>query len=275
MNYLDRLISRALAIPRDSGTAVFDPFEQVADWPLDLQVPPAARTVNVPEVDLATIDPSPGAAARRSPSDRGEQSTSDASKGGPKAIAPGYDATVPGKPPRPQSAAPAVAGTATEPKPDESAAAPVPRAPLEIATDFMRSVAPTMVPDIVDEGAARPSRTPAPDGVPTRADASNTVQPPRSITVAGDHAAPTIATVMPPVPKPLPIASVQAERDRPTNTTPRPSAEARAKASAERPRPPAPTFAKVERPIVFDRSPSSRDELAHGTGILRFGIGQG
>lgn len=34
MNYLERLLTRALAVPRSDGDAVFDPFEMVGEWPI-------------------------------------------------------------------------------------------------------------------------------------------------------------------------------------------------------------------------------------------------
>jgi hypothetical protein len=52
MNYVERLIHRALAAPRQVLASVFDPFEQTALWPVD---PPA----------LARSEPTQGAASVR------------------------------------------------------------------------------------------------------------------------------------------------------------------------------------------------------------------
>ena len=54
MTYIERLLSRALALPRSRREGLFDPFEQVADWPLaDPAAPSAAAPAPPPAEAMA------------------------------------------------------------------------------------------------------------------------------------------------------------------------------------------------------------------------------
>ncbi|HEY9029080.1 MAG TPA: hypothetical protein VIP05_32645, partial [Burkholderiaceae bacterium] len=67
MNHIERLLGRALAVPRDAPRALFDPFEQFAPLPLDapppLHVARAAAHEGAPAQASTRASPPPVASA--------------------------------------------------------------------------------------------------------------------------------------------------------------------------------------------------------------------
>ena len=62
MDYLRRLLLRSLAVPREQGSPVFDPFAQVAGWEFDATVPPPQESAA--GAGGCHVVPARGAAAR-------------------------------------------------------------------------------------------------------------------------------------------------------------------------------------------------------------------
>jgi hypothetical protein len=168
MNYLDRLIQRARAVPRGDRAQLHDPFEQVADWLLD---PPKARQPDIPpSAEPPRPLPAPNAAEM------------------PAIVPKPIDAPPPPAAalPRPE---PAHADTPPTLVPEEPPAPPSRSHPLEIADAFMRSLAPapielpaghpaeTILPP--EPPVVRPERPAAPPGEPALMTPQQPIEPAR------------------------------------------------------------------------------------------------
>lgn len=262
MNYRERLLSRAAAVPRSGGEALFDPFAQVAVW--------------LPE---ETAQSSPIAPASPPILPQGEPAAraSEVLSYPPAPLA---------QPIRPQP----VSASAASPAPERSAAALVtpshrsdavppvvpPPDPLAMADAFFNEIAPNLArspsraatPGTSDREPLQPGKQTAPAETPTvRAAPALPPAPP-----AQQQAS---LTVVPPKPAeaPLPRTAAQAARRSapPTETRPAPQQPERAR----KPQPPLIDAARDARVIAVSSSAAPRSDLAHSLGILRFGIGQG
>jgi hypothetical protein len=259
MTYIERLLLRALAVPRDHAAGLFDPFEQAATWSLD---------------DATTREPAPPVVVR--PPDAAV----------PLQAAPIADALAPSLPAA--AMAPTLQPLDSQARPSSqsllaeapiTSVQPAPVAPnrplvtpasdpnaeaLARADAVMRALSPKAVPveqPTPSAVASADPATPRPRGVRrTEAETPDTArarQPARILP-------------QPPSPRPTP-AAVRAALETPA---------ARAAATtAERPgspvpaRSPAPVPARRSTIVVASDTPRLRD-LAHSSSILRFGLGQ-
>ncbi|WP_298174006.1 hypothetical protein [Novosphingobium sp.] len=263
MNYRERLLSRAAAVPRSGGEALFDPFAQVAAWLPEEAPPVAARP------PAAVAFPLEHRTAVRADEPMAQLSDPPASP-----LRPSLPVSL-----LPESAtprAPAVAPdapAATQAAAAQSVASPD---PLAMADAFFNQIAPRIT--------RSPAHTAGPD-MPT-------TQPAQ----AGQQAAPANAPTMrvTPLAPPAPPAPQQPARalvppKPPAAPLPRaPSAAAARPASVAEPkahplkdeaaRKPAPSpieTAGTARVVAVASAAAPRSDLAHSLGILRFGIGQG
>ncbi len=260
MNYLERLLRRSLAVPGAVAQDVFDPFDQVAPWEVApsaaegaLPVLTAPQQVVLPEPAGAGDLPVLAAALRPTP-------------------APADGVAVPVSPAAERRPAalpvPAVADVAA-PLAVDPVAPPRTVLPesLARADAFMQSlgVAPLATPDT---GAARaaPGAAALPQGEPQPAPRA-----PRA-TVTKQQA--VLPSLRPPAPPqlPPPVAAPAAARQR---AAPAASSAAAAPANAPRPAPAAPRERIVQTTVFVSPAPRALDDLAHSSGIARFGIGQG
>ena len=257
MTYLERLVRRARMTPAAPGAALRDPFEQIADWPLETPVsqpaappataprstalpPPAAAPVQIPSDDdgppsVPVVMPSPALepAGRlvvervASPADRETQEPGGGDPGErPPVLAP--------------------------PEPESAAA-------LRTADAFMHRLGarlPAPPPEAANPAACEPF-PPAPlERRPQRS-----ADPPARVTPVSPPAAP-----LPALPRLLssPVAA--------TPTAPRQDAAARpADRPAPRPRPSTETRRVV---VVERRGGAPHERHVHGGGAPRFGLGQ-
>ncbi len=254
MNYLERLIRRALAVPRDTDQGLFDPFEQTAPWALDEAQLLRARA------------PTPGtvpAAAERDPPSAGAAPSAIGRE--PPILNP-VDAT---PPPVVQSAVRVMkveqALMPTLPvTPSTPDAEPLHEKSLARADAFMQSLKSAQDPPDARHRSVEPPRSAG------EHDARHVAVPPRRAAPvppdAGDP--PSIRPVAPRPPAVFPPARVQS----PDREKAQPRAEP---ANRDRRAPPAGQPSVITRTVVI-APPRSRqlDDLAHGSAISRFGLGQ-
>ncbi len=246
MRYLDRLIQRARAVPRDSVAALFDPFEQVAPWPLDAPEPAPGAAVPPPLTPAA-----PPTIEARQAADPGEDRTPFA----PLEEIMAKD-TAASRPERPQPLVP-------EPAPVQA----LPSDPLEIADAFMRALEPAATPRPAAAAAAAEIVQPP-------------VPPPRNedIPVVRRRAEPPDrpALVAPPPPPPAATWPAPLRSEAPAPAAPSPAR--RSAVDAQRsptPAPAAPLVMPSGRVIVRAGNDERLADLAHGSRIVHFGLRQG
>lgn len=244
MNHLERLLSRALATPRDAARPLFDPFDQVAL--LALQAPPplhvARATGHAAAPALASMPGLPRETLSTQPSGPVPSPVASASAVSPQT--PPLAAT-------PQVPAPLAPTT----PPQAAMATPAHGTPQGRADAFMRALGVAL-----PEPPAVSPASPAPHAVPvTSRPEAPRVAAPRLATPARGA-----AIARPPLPgrTPAPVPAPQA-------------ASAPAAGGARRAPPAAPIEHVVERTVVVSSSAHGLDELAHASRIVRFGIGQG
>jgi hypothetical protein len=258
MDYLQRLIHRAIAVPREQAQAVFDPFEQVAAWALDVTppvraaplVPPGdAPPPGVGPLDVPAITPVQPAAVAAMPSLREANAMEPAA---PPSSATVQSVTSPG----------AVIPAHT----DAPRALAPERDPLRQADAFMNALGVKTL---------RPDPPPPPQAAATHIDAraDRREPPPRSQPVQVAPAAPVLVRPTPPRAPVVIEAAPAAPRSPPR--TPAPPNPNSAAPAARRTTPATVQERIVQTTIVMSASSSHRlDELAHSSGIARFGIGQ-
>lgn len=259
MNYLERLLRRALAVPGAVVQDVFDPFDQVAPWVIEpsaaeraLPVQPAPEQVVLPEPAGASDLLAVAAPLQALP----------ASINGVAAPHTHAAARPPAPLPEPAAAdvtAPLAAGPVAV-----SRAAQL--QPLARADVFMQSLG--VVPSApLETGAARTAPGPAilPQGEPQPA-------PPAHPDTAAKQQA-VLPPLRPPAPPklPTPVAAPAAVRRR---ASPAASSAAAPPANTPRPAPAAPGERIVQTTVFVSPAPRTLDDLAHSSGIARFGIGQ-
>jgi hypothetical protein len=258
MHYLERLICRAGAVPREMASEVFDPFEQVAPWGDAVDAPVKVA----PAAPLASNTPPaepPGSAApvleRGGEVPHAKPATPAADGAQPmllSAVAPAMPVLGTLIPVAPAPAAPMQPATTPT------------AAPLARADGFMRSLG---IQQPVMQPAAPPRATPPAEppsaplvqaGPSPRANALERALPPLLRPVQPQALAPVMAPAAPP--RGL-AREAPAAREGQAHT-------------ARRSVPAAPPQRIVQTTVVL--APPSRrlDELAHGTAIARFGLGQ-
>jgi hypothetical protein len=257
MDYLRRLLLRSLAVPREQGSSVFDPFAQVAGWEFDAPAPAATKPSSV---EPAAATPMPNGIESIAP-----------------VAAPLQPAQIPAIEP--------VLANVPRAQPDrrsEDTAPALPSAPAPVATAGDRSLAPDPAPLAQADAFMRAlgmNSVVAPEapGAPRKVDAP--VAPPRAAdrpppAAAQPEAATTPMLVRPALPPAIPAAK---PRENPRARTEPPHARhPPAPASAPRPAPPlaAPIERIVQTTVVVAPASRGLDDLAHSSGISRFGIGQ-
>jgi hypothetical protein len=251
MHYFERLIRRALAVPRDMPGRIFDPFEQIAPWLIDPShaLSPTAR-ISSDALAEAGTPPEP-VMPPSAPSKPPETVT-----------------TVQPSPPEPPIPAPVrtVERFLERPTRESKAAAAGlrPDAPLAKADAFMTAL---NVKRIAPE-TAEPVRA----ALPEQRIAPLEPAPPARQSLAPTPHAPKVHLV-----RPIPPRRSPPERPSPPRTdASAPAAPAREDLASRRA-----TAVTAPQPIVTRTvlvAPSARpqlDDLAHSSGISHFGIGQG
>lgn len=263
MRYVERLLRRALALPRDSSPYLFDPFEQTAILaaPEDVQeascrsslspaVPLEASTAGRPAEPPAPVE-QPEAGRPRLPQPLTSRNSS----------APGPVRSTAAKFARPEEAD-------LEPRliPDTRSVAPA--LPPE---EYSDPAPPRREPRTQKRSARHEDRLtpPAPKVAPALASGPIEARP-----QAPRRAALPLA---PEAPRAPPAAIKRQER-------PAPPFEGASRSSAERPSqarakpagkaPPAPVPVRVRHMLVGRRTSDPRDDLSQARAIRRFGIGQ-
>jgi hypothetical protein len=257
MDYLRRLLLRSLAVAREQGSPVFDPFAQVAGWEFDASAPAPPQESAAEPVPAAA----PAPAARRlvpaSPLQPPQAPAFDAAAAGaPPAVDPPALAQAP--PPAP--------GTLAPPARNDTAGPAVPeRVLLTQADAFMRSLGMKSVvaPEVPapDQAVAAPS-VPAPHQHRASGPAPHTDE--SGVPVLVRPAIPT--AIQQPRAQAKPRGKLEAAR----------AATAPAAAAAPRSASPlaAPPQRIVQTTVVVAPAARGLDDLAHSSGISRFGIGQ-
>jgi hypothetical protein len=255
MHYFERLIRRALAVPRDMPGRIFDPFEQIAPWLIDpsLALNPAERISSDAPAEAGT--PPAQAAASVKPSSAPDKP--------PETVA-----TVQPSPPEPPipAAIRAVERFLDGPSRESKAAAAElrPDAPMAKADAFMTAL---NVKRIAPE-TAEPARAAPPEQRITPLE----LAPPARHGLEPTPHAPKVQLVRPITPRRSPP-----ERPLPPSS----NASAPAVPAREHPASRRPTAVTAPQSIVTRTvlvAPSTRpqlDDLAHSSGISHFGIGQG
>ena len=258
MNHFERLILRALATPRHRRPGVFDPFEQVAEWPLDpLETAPAAPPAATPLMSAREHPAPPGTPV--------PEARATAPALAPEPVLPGSRPApvLPASPPQAPGATVQVLAAPTSPAQHAATAPPVPTAHAQAHADaFMRAMGIQGIP-------AAPV-TPA----PPRTLAPGVGVAPRSVAVAPTGAAPGAAALVQP-PEPAPRADAPARRAAPPSPSPYGPATAEPAPSPRASRQPVPQERVVATTVVVSAGGRPLDDLAHASRIVRFGIGQG
>jgi hypothetical protein len=257
MNYLERLIRRALAVPRDTEQSLFDPFEQTAPWAIDEAAAVRARAP-APDDTRSGQAPRPSVVDGRpaSPPIRTEPSSPNAAT----------------------AAVPPTAGSATQivrvveqaltpsaPPPAPTGAVALHEQSLARADAFMR---PLELKALSDDPTLC-SAEPPPADIPIAASSDPVKAMPRQEPARPRAADPPTIQPVAPHPPTQHLAPHPAERRAPLA---KPASTARARReTAELGRP-----SVITRTVVIAPSRSRQlDDLAHGSGISRFGLGQG
>jgi hypothetical protein len=258
MDYLQRLIHRALAVPREQAQAVFDPFEQVAAWALELTPPvraapvvppPDAPPKGVGPLDVPAIAPMQPVPAASIPAMREANAMEPAALPGPASV---QSVT-------PPEAAPPARTEATR------VAAPE-RDPLRQADAFMNALGvKALRPDPPASQRATATRN---ESLAVRRDGLALAHPAQA-------AAEAPVLVRPTPPRAPVVVEATPAAQRPPPRSPAPPSTSTASAAARRASPAPVQKRIVQTTVVMSASSSHRlDELAHSSGIARFGIGQ-
>ena len=256
MTYLERLVRRARMTPAVPGAALRDPFEQIADWPLETPVSqPAVPSVMAPRIAA----PPPAAAPVQLPPD-------DSGPPPVPIVMPAPPLETPGRLVVDRVGSPR-AGETQEPERGDPGERPPVLAPpepdsvaaLRTADEFMHRMG---------------ARLPAPPPEAPRLAAYEPVPPApleRPLQRFADPSA-RVAPVSPPA-APLPaLPRLFSSPGAPPATAPRQDAAARpADRSAPRPRPATETRRVV---VVERRGGAPHERHVHGGGAPHFGLGQ-
>lgn len=247
MNYVERLIHRALAVPRRSSTSLFDPFDQVASWPL-----------------IAPINLAPQQSKTAATAEPGQPENKLQARAEPLQAQP----PVTGNPVAQNMEASALmesdAAQRNEPGKGAQSATGTPQVALLAKADaFIRGLNVRPLP-------LRPE--PSPDQPRLKTREAGTADP---VPIDGQNTQSSgrmqlVRPVQPPPPPP-PRPTAQSAASEPGRSVP----------AAEKPRPGRPSAATPPPAIVTSTvlvapaTPNRLDDLAHCSAISRFGIGQG
>lgn len=257
MTYLERLVRRARMTPAVPGAALRDPFEQIADWPLETPVTQAAAPPAIAP-QAAALAPPAAAPMQAPPDDSGPPPVPIVMPAPPletpgrlvvdRVASPGNRETQEPDRGNPGERPPVLA----PPEPDSAAA-------LRTADEFMHRLG---------------ARLPAPPSEAPRLAAPEPVAP-APLARGPQHSLDPPARVAPISPPAAPLPALPRLFSSPVAApaiTPRQDAGARpADRSAPRPRP----STETRRIVVVERrggAPHERD--VHGGGAPRFGLGQ-
>jgi hypothetical protein len=254
MHYVERLVRRALAVPREQPKIPFDPFEQVAPWLPDgpLAVAPDKQEITGPQAEASTRQaPAPAAVPTAHPV---PPATCAPQRVETTIPAPGVEPPV-----TPQRVAPSVEVIGEAPPRQVAPPPAAGPAPLTQADAFMRSLGVEM-PAPAAPAAERIAAPPPADptvrtAAPSRREPAGRDLPPPFVIVQ---------PLRPPAPAP---AQRRGRESSPVEkpTQPQPPRRAAPPAAAER----------IVQTTVVVAPPSRRlDDLARSSGISRFGIGQ-
>lgn len=257
MDYLERLIRRALALPHAQVPDAFDPFEQVAPWPLDARV--GAQTAAPMRVGKpAGPPPAPPPLARATVARQ-----QDLPASAPRPAEPGVPAPSTGQPAPPMVKPEPAADDGPEQRSRVQPGRVPERAPLARADAFMRSLGvPSAAPEAPSALPAAPARgvepaTPPP-AAPVRGPASRSPLPP---------------VMVRPVPPRVPAPSEPAPAARRLRQ-PAPIPASAPQPAPRRAEPGAVPERILQTTVVVAPASNRLDDLAHSSGIARFGIGQ-
>ncbi len=258
MDYIDRLIQRALAQPRGAEAALFDPFERQAGWPLDARPVPASvpSASSAPAHEVAAPDSAHPAVPRTTPAIVGRPPAAFAPPRVPGASSPTPATATAVDAPTPATPAPVRAADVPRTTPPHSAESlaradafmrtlgvpGVPAAPLAHATE-----APSQAAALAPVTRARPAAPDTP--APARTSAPARLQPPA----------------------PPPVASLPAPTRAAQPPAPPPGSAATAPARTPRRETPVPV---LQTTLVVAPPARALDDLAHSAGIVGFGLGQ-
>jgi len=260
MNYLERLLRRALAVPGAAPQDVFDPFDQTAPWLLEATVAEGGSpVVSAPAQGMRTSPAGAPDVPFVAPPLHPPSAPADsvAVRLAPAAADP------PAKRPAP------LAADVTAPPAADPVAVPrtVQPEPLARADAFMQSLGAVQVPT-PDAGAPRAA------AVPATLPQSEPLSAPRAVRGANAPQHAVLPPLRPPAPPQLPPPAAAPAAARP-RAVPAAARAAAAPANAPRLAAAAPRERIVQTTVFVSPAPRALDELAHSSGIARFGIGQG
>lgn len=258
MDYVERLIRRALAEPREAVLGIFDPFEQVAPWALQQAAGDAALapTATAPKAAAAALQPVPPAASATVESVPAVALCR--AEAAPPALADPLQPAVPApEVPRP----PVADDSASRRPPPEPTPEP---ASLARADAFMRTLSvKAALPDLPDKRPAAETPAVAP---PPPSQRPEPQRPGETV-----HRLPVLVRPLPPQPLAMP-----APPPAPRGARPAEAARDGASPPTARRASAAPPPERIVHTTVLIAQPARRlDDLAHSSGISRFGIGQG
>jgi hypothetical protein len=246
MNYFDRLVRRALRLPRPrAGQPLEDPFENIAPWPLDPEKPAAARSFT------ETPRPTPRANVAHSPARAAEPLLRDDA-----AVAHAAPSRQPvdfaSQSPIFPSAAALHAEAAPSMEPPPRSVDPDP-APLREADAFLRSLGVRLPPEAIASLESRDCLTAAPRIAARRAESLE-----------------RRAVLLPPLPAQPHAVDVPSPHS-PSST----AAPERSAAAVETPARPEPHH-QDHRPLIVVKAGSTRasNDESTGCGAPHFGLGQ-
>lgn len=258
MDYLRRLLLRSLAVPREQGSPVFDPFARVAGWEFDAAAPRPPESGAEPAngmLPAPAVQPLESAAAPLTP-----------------VQTPPFDPPTPtagesNGPPMVPQASPSLPDALAPPARSDTAVAPGPQRELLTQADaFMRSLGMKSVA-APEQPAALPA--PAAPGVPPPSRARTSMAAPHTIETTGPV---LVRPAIPPASEHPRVPSNPRRQSGPATSAPAPATSAAAPPSA------APTAAAPQRivqtTVVVAAAARGLDDLAHSSGISRFGLGQ-
>jgi hypothetical protein len=260
MDYVERLVRRALAVPREQAQPLFDPFEQVAPWLPDAPVPAEVHDHEAADTHAAAtaaLAPAPPVAP---PANQPPPAPSASRLVEESILAPHIEPALTPPPP----AAPAVQPVAAALSPQVAPPPAHALAPLAHVDAFMRSLG---VKSVASQEPTRTRAAAAPDTVPPVQKAAALPRPPD----APDTSAPTVMVRPAPPPAPTPAPEPAQRRTRASPPAPEDATE---RPPPRRAAPPVTPERFVQTTVVV--APPSRrlDDLAYSSGISRFGIGQ-
>lgn len=267
MNYFERLVRRALRRPADApGTAMPDPFENVADWPLE--VPPVTSSVPAPSAESSR----PHLSERDRTIDRGraQQAAQMAPSAAAQPIAPPHERALPNTQSRRPDVPPA--DRTIEPR---TPVPPPPNSPghhtpgLQVADAFMQSIG-VAVPGVHTVHSQVRVRSPLPMKDREVERTAMPAEPPRAQVVPRAPRPPDVRTI-----SSRPSAPDQARRPAGDPELPVADRLAAQAATGALTAPGSRMQTETRRVVIVERQSGEREtEPMAGGGAPHFGLGQ-